>query len=207
VQNIEYIHITAEAPDYLRDGFVEVYREAFSGYPYFETYESEEVQSDVWLPHLAKGIIVIAQDGGRVVGLGCAKPVFEAPLEDQAFLRICRENQSLPHGTDTMWYMSEMAVLNEYRRKGIGYQLVNERLKRILTLGGQHYSFRTASQGSNSARLYLNIGAKQLPGVVDVSKTDQVQVNASQSHERLFFHGQCTEAIGIIESMGIDDSH
>lgn len=201
MQKIDYIHVTADPADHLRNAFINVYKEAFGGHPYFETYTDEQVLNDTWSPHFAKGIIVLALDGENVVGLGCAKPVSEAPPEDQSFLKACRENGWLTVHTDTMWYMSELAVLTNYRRKGIGYRLVCERLKRILALGGDHYSFRTASQGSNSAQLYTNIGAVKLPGVVDVSGTDQVKINDSQSFQRIFFYGECASTIRTIEAM------
>lgn len=203
MHKIDYVRIITDSPkqEHRRVGFVEVYKEAFGGPPYFETYTDADVLNDIWFPHLMKGIIVLALDVERVVGLGCAKPVSEAPQEDQVYLKARQKDESLPGSTDTMWYMSELAILNAYRRKRIGYQLVAERLKYILALKGDRYSFRTASQDSNSAQLYLNIGAVQLCGVVDVSTTNQVKVNESKSKERIFFYGFCHEAIGRIRNM------
>lgn len=194
---INYLRVTDESSEreHLRTGFIDVYKEAFGGPPYFETYTDEDVLNKVWSPHLAKGIIVLALESEKVVGLGCAKPVSEAPPEDQIHFRTCREDGSLPGNIDTLWYMSELAVLTSYRRQGIGCQLIAQRLESILALGGDRYSLRTASQGSNSVRTYISIGAVQLRGTVDVSKTDQVQVNQSKSLERIFFYGFCREAI------------
>lgn len=197
--NIKYICVNPSEHRHYLDGFTHVYKEAFGGAPYFEHYDDDQVLNDVWLPHLISGIIILALDDGHVIGLGCAKPLPDAPKEDQDFIYASKNQGSLQGGLDSMWYMSELAVLTEYRRQGIGNQLVAERLREILKRGGDRYIFRTASEGSNSAQLYTNIGAKLLPGLVDVTKTPQVQVNESQSHERIFFYGLCATTISAIQ--------
>jgi hypothetical protein len=39
------------------------------------------------------------------------------------------------------------------------------------------------------------MGSTQLPGLIDVSKTGQVQKNASQSNYRIMLYGNCLTAI------------
>lgn len=196
---IEYIHVTKDVSEHLCVGFIEVYKEAFGGHPYFETYTDEQVINNTWLPHIATGIVILALNGEQVVGLGCAQPFSEVSPDDKVFLEARQEDGSLCGSVARLWKMTEMAVLTNYRRHGVGYQLVRERLKQIVMLGGDRYFFGTASEGSNSAPLYRTIGAVQLPGEVDVSDKDQVLINQSQSHGRIFFHGSCVEAINMIE--------
>lgn len=201
MSHIDYLHITPADAETHRTGFVEVYREAFGGPPYFESYTPEEVERDVFLPHLAVGFIVMALEEGKSIGLGCAKPMTETENGDQRFVKERFDDGSLPVAPSRLWYMSEMAVLMSHRRRGVGYRLVVERLKLIRAKGISHYCFRTASKQSNSEALYRSLGAVQLPGVLDVSGTAQVENNASQSTTRIFLYGECDEAISAFEKM------
>lgn len=176
------------------EGFIAAYQEAFAGPPYFEHYSHEEVLEEVWNPHLHDGIIILAYDDLQVVGFGCAIPVLKAPADVKKFL-IQHENQTFPAELSRTWYMSELGVLESYRRRGIGYQLVKHRMQAISDRGDTHYVFRTAAEGSNSIHLYQKIGAVELPDLQDVSGSEQVVVQGSQSHERVYLYGDLTAAL------------
>ncbi len=182
-------------------GFVAAYKEAFGGPPYNEVYTDEQVIGEVWNPHLERGIVVLALDADVVVGFGCAKPIRLAPQDVQDFLAERQRAGVFPVNLHNLWYMSEIGVLNRYRGQGIGLQLVRHRLiwinERGMThkLDGGNFVMRTAVRDSNSVRIYSSIGAKQLPGLQDVSDSDQVLVNKSQSNERVYLFGSCDLAL------------
>lgn len=188
---IRYEPVNAPTPSTRRDGFVNAYKEAFGGPPYFETYSTEEVVEDIWLPHVKDGIVVLALDDERVVGFGCAMPVLKSPLDVREFLASQQRDFSI----DKTWYMSELGVVESHRRRGLGYALVKHRLLTISHRGDTTYVFRTAAEGSNSIHLYRKIGAVELNDRQDVSVSDQVQVNGSQSAERVYLYGDCASAL------------
>lgn len=168
-------------------GFAKVYREAFAGDPWYETYTDEEIIADVWDEHIDSGVIVLAFDGERVVGLGCAQPLAKASSNVQEFLASASSFMADPAST---WYMSELAVDANYRRHGIGKQLVRHRLITASHRGGTHFAFRTAVLGSNSLRLYQELGAHELAERQDMSHDPQVVTNGSHSTERVYMHGE-----------------
>ncbi len=197
-KEISYRRVNGGTSDYLRAGFTAAYKEAFGGHPYYEAYTDDDVIDGVWNPHYSDGIIVLALDGYDVVGFGCAKPVRSSPEEIQEFLRMSHQDELLPIPPDDMWYMSELGVRVSHRGHGIGYALTMQRLIHISELGDTHYVMRTAAEGSNSLHLYRNIGSFELPGRQDISNSDQVMVNKSQSQERVYLYGECLHAIAKI---------
>lgn len=174
-------------------GFAQVYREAFAGEPWYEAYTDAEVLADVWDEHIDSGAIILARDGGKVVGLGCAQPLTKASSNVQEFLESASSFTADPAAT---WYMSELAVDAGYRRLGIGKELVRHRLLVASHRGATHFTFRTAIEGSNSLRLYRALGADELAERQDMSHDQQVVVNGSHSTERVYMHGDITSILG-----------
>lgn len=192
---VSYQQVNVETPAELRTGFVTAYQETFGGAPYFEHYTEGEVATGVWEPHTARGIVILALQAEQVIGFGCALPLRVAPSDVQEFLRERRAAGEFPADFATTWYMSEMGVLEPFRRNGIGKCLIRERLAVISRMGDTHYVLRTAAIGSNSAHLYLRLGAAELADRQDVSALDQVQINQSQSTKRSYLYGSCAGAL------------
>lgn len=192
---ISYVRANDQTGEVHIEGFVEVYKEAFAGPPYFEAYTTEEVMDEVWTPHVNDGISIIALDGLKVVGLGCALPVEKAPDDVQQFIQERRKENVLPVDGDKTWYMSELGVLESHRGHGIGTALVRKRLETICEVGDSHFVFRTAAEGSNSIRIYQRAGAVALTTKQDLSDSEQVTINGSQSTDRVYLYGDCESAI------------
>jgi GNAT superfamily N-acetyltransferase len=197
---LSFVHIDPGSAEMFCPGFVETFREAFGGPPYYEHYEPEEVVRDIWEPHLASGLITVALDMSRVIGFGCALPFAAMPEEVRAFLTERHGDGSLQCELDRLWYMSELGVRPPYRGHNIGYHLIRHRLRQIGVLGGSHYAVRTAAEGSNSSHMYESIDATPLPGRQDVSATAQVVDNKSQSTERVYFYGSCIEGLMVLSN-------
>lgn len=189
-------------------GFINVYKEAFGGPPYNETYTDEEVRA-IWDEHFAHGRIILAKHGGKVVGLGCSVPLNRAPQEIQDFLAMCKRKGYLDmckrkgylpvdFTFENAWYMSELAVLEEYRNQGIAYQLVRHRLIDVSHGRSAFYVMRTAAAKSNSMHLYLRAGAEVIPEVHDISDSDQVKENGSKSEERIYLFGSSALALNFL---------
>ena len=185
----------------LRTGFVFVYKDAFGGAPYFETYTDEEVVRDIWLPHLRDGFIVLAWEGEDVVGFACSLPLRSAPADVQEFLGEQKKHGKFPLDFNTVWYNSELGVCTAFRRRGIGYALMRARLGEILARGGEKYVARTAAEGSNSLHLYERIESTKLSEIQSVAASAQVLVNKSQSTARIYLSGACAEGVKKIDAI------
>lgn len=187
-------------PAYQRDGFIEAYRAAFGGEPYFEAYTYEQVLDDTWLSHRECGTIFLALDGVRVAGFGCAKPLDRTTDETCEFIRGHKAGGAFPGELSATCYMTEVGVLDVYRHRGLGYRLTYERLRWAHQHKMPHYAMRTAKKGSNSIQMYKNIGAVELLGAMDISDSAQATVNKSQSLERVCLWGYCSSGIAAIEA-------
>ncbi|MDE1919082.1 MAG: GNAT family N-acetyltransferase [Patescibacteria group bacterium] len=197
MNGIKFLEVTG-ADDNLLHGFSKTYQEAFGGSPYYETYTDEQVYQDVWSSHLQNGIVILALKEEQVIGFGCALP-FRATSESiRKFLLQKQHEGVIEIDLQNAWYMSELGVSIPCRGQGIGYGLIKMRLLRILDRGDSHYFMRTAAKGSNSRHMYERIGSKVVCGSQNVSATDQVQVNQSQSLERIYLFGSCEEALQYI---------
>lgn len=83
---MEIKHVKPENCEKYLKGFIETYREAFGGPPYFEVYKDEDVLNEVWVPHLKDGLILVACEDDSVVGLICAIPLLKSPHENKNYL-------------------------------------------------------------------------------------------------------------------------
>jgi GNAT superfamily N-acetyltransferase len=136
---VNYHVVTKENQHLHLQGFIDVYKKAFGGAPYFEVYTNDQVEEEVFKPHLDHGIIVVACIDNTTIGLSCAIPFGMAPEEDQLFLEERIKDGSFSHDTENLWYMSELAVLEEHRKNGIGSELITKRLECILERGHNMY--------------------------------------------------------------------
>lgn len=178
------------------DGFIKVFREAFAGAPYFEEYTVDQARA-IWDEHFQHGRIILAKDGSEIVGLGCSVPLYKAPQAVQEFLADMKKKGYLPNDftPNSAWYMSELAVLEKYRNRGIAYELVRHRLIDVSHGSSAYYVMRTDSKESNSMHLYLRVGADVLPEVQDVSDSEQVTENGSESTTRIYLYGRSVDAL------------
>lgn len=201
MHSIKYVHAGAGSPRSHRDGFVAAYRAVFAGAPYFETYTDAQVIEEAWLPHIeGRGIVILALSDDDVVGFGCAMPLRNMSDASRAYLERKQREGAFPCALDSTWYMSELGVRKERRSKDIGYNLVFERLKYIKAIGVDHYVMRTAERNSNSAHMYLKIGAREVLGDPEnLAGTHYDTAFDTKSKTRTYHYGSCDVGIAVIE--------
>lgn len=184
--------------DPAREGFVDVYREVFGGAPYFEPYAPEQVIEQVWEP-LVPECVFVAQDGERVVALGCAHArLANINGEIRDFLLAQPELSEMFDPARTV-HMAELAVRVSHRKQGIASRLIRIRLEWALAQGNEWYEMCTDADFSMSRPLYERIGARLAPFTQDISGPE----NVSASVRRIFLYGRIDEAIRRLESMRI----
>lgn len=170
-----------DADDPAFAGFCATYQEAFGGAPYFEDFSEEEVR-EVWDKHVGY-FIMVAEKDGEVVGLTCCAPAAHPGHDSvEQFLR----SQDLPFAIEKAIYMSEVAVHSAHRKQGIGRHLIEARMHWGADNGYTHYVMRTAEEGSNSARIYMRLGAQKADFVQSV---DHEGIETS-STTRIYLFGE-----------------
>jgi len=187
--DIKFVEVGSDFNHSHLSGFIKVYKEAFSQPPYNETYSDEEVNTDVWTPHLKDGCIILALENEQVVGLGCTISMdkWEHDPEFQAFIEVNRSKLPNDDLSKICW-MSEVAVLPTHWRRGIGTKLAETRIAWGKKNNFTHFMLRTAKKGSNSIKMWQNLSGKVIEGLIQDVSTHAKEVN-SQSTERVYISG------------------
>ena len=130
--------------------FKKVYR-VFSGPPYNEKYTEEELEN-IFEEYNEKGYMYGAYVDEECVGL-------------IALERGVKSNQPVKFQDENVMYLADVAVLDNYRRKGLGNQLMLYAVMQSKLLGYKRLYMRTLENGSMSYGIALRIGFKQIPNV------------------------------------------
>ena len=132
------------------DDFKKVYM-VFSGPPYNEKYTDEELE-EIFREYQEKGYIYGAYNDKDCVGL--------IALEKGA-----KADQPVNYKNENVMYLADVAVLDEYRRKGLGNQLMIYGVMQSKLLGYDKLYMRTLERGSMSYGIAKRIGFKQIPNL------------------------------------------
>ena len=129
--------------------FKRIYR-VFSGPPYNEKYTDEELE-EIFREYQEKGYIYGVYKESQCVGL-------------IALERGAKSNQPIKfeNGKKIM-YLADVAVLEKYRKKGLGNQLMLYGVMQSKLMGYQKLYMRTLEKGSMSKGIALRLGFKQIP--------------------------------------------
>ena len=131
------------------DDFKRVYR-VFSRAPYYEKYTQEELE-EIFNEYQEGGYIYGAYNGDECVGL-------------IALERGAKSNQPIKFETDEkVMYLADIAVLEDYRKRGLGNQLMIYGVMQSKVLGYDKLYMRTLARGSMSYGIALKIGFTQIP--------------------------------------------
>lgn len=132
------------------EDFKKVYK-VFSGPPYNEKYTEEELE-EIFREYQEKGYMYGAYNKEECIGM-------------IALERGVKEDQPVNFLDENVMYLADVAVLNNYRRKGLGNQLMLYGVMQSKALGYGKLYMRTLERGSMSYGIALKIGFKQIPNL------------------------------------------
>jgi hypothetical protein len=166
IQLVFSTRLITDINDPAKHQFIEVYRSAFSGAPYYENFSATDVEENVWKLHIKnQQCILVAEvqmeNGSKVAAVACAHAVM-SPLEPsiREFLTNQASNGTRPYSPTSTMFISELATSADFRGKGLGTQLTVELLRWGERQGFTHWATRTAAQGSNSLRIFQRCGGE-----------------------------------------------
>ncbi len=141
------------------EDFKKVYK-VFSGPPYNEKYTEEELE-EIFREYQEKGYMYGAYNKEECVGM-------------IALERGVKEDQPVNFLDENVMYLADVAVLNNYRRKGLGNQLMLYGVMQSKALGYGKLYMRTLERGSMSYGIALKIGFKQIPNLFQGVEKERV---------------------------------
>lgn len=141
------------------EDFKKVYK-VFSGPPYNEKYTEEELE-EIFKEYQEKGYMYGAYNNEECVGM-------------IALERGVKQDQPVNFRDKNVMYLADVAVLNNYRRKGLGNQLMLYGVIQSKMLGYEKLYMRTLERGSMSYGIALKIGFKQIPNLLQSVKKERV---------------------------------
>ena len=162
-EEIEVLRIeTPEEVARWRAGFTGAYQTIFSDEPYFERIYPNEAEGR-WnkLTGLAEAMTLVAvRTGSQVVGFGIGHP-----LRHKA--DIARQLAGLvpvPH----TYYFAELGVMHDFRTKGLGRALVQDRLNLVDKSTYSHIILRVAASKNPSYDMYRSMGFEDMGVYMEV---------------------------------------
>lgn len=141
------------------EDFKKVYK-VFSGPPYNEKYTEEELE-EIFREYQEKGYMYGAYNKEECVGM-------------IALERGVKEDQPVNFLDENVMYLADVAVLNNYRRKGLGNQLMLYGVMQSKALGYGKLYMRTLERCSMSYGIALKIGFKQIPNLFQGVEKERV---------------------------------
>jgi GNAT superfamily N-acetyltransferase len=163
---IERMHVVVERDDGVRilrlegPADAEAWMAAFVGA--YQSIWSEPPYNERFFPDEAAGVLrravevldnitlLAVRPSGVVVGFGIAYPV-------KAKSDVCRDIRGLLPIEDT-FYFAELGVLEQWRAKGLGHQLVELRLELVDRQRWRHVVLRTSAVKNTSYEMYRRMG-------------------------------------------------
>ncbi len=135
-----------------RASFAGAYQDIFSEPPYNERFFPSEAQSTLHRYLQTAGHVTLFAVAGRrrVVGFGIGVPASSKP-------DIARDLHGLLPVQHT-FYLAELGVLEGYRGRGIGRQLIEQRLEAVDHRRYTHVVLRVSAVKNVSYNMYMNMG-------------------------------------------------
>lgn len=122
---------------------------------------TEEELEEIFREYQEKGYIYGAYSNGKCVGL-------------IALERGVKADQPVSFQDENVMYLADVAVLDEYRRRGVGNQLMWYGVMKSKALGYERMYMRTLENGSMSYGIALRVGFKQIPGSVQSVERERI---------------------------------
>ncbi|MEW5954945.1 MAG: GNAT family N-acetyltransferase [Candidatus Micrarchaeota archaeon] len=106
----------------------EIYAASFSGWPWFEKWTPEDAVNELRAYHKRENTgMFVVEEKGKVVGIGIGFPVNDLKAHGMSYLKA-----KVPQGA---YYLADLAVHPEHRRKGFASLLVKAREAHAASLG------------------------------------------------------------------------
>ncbi|MBM75972.1 MAG: hypothetical protein CMK59_11280 [Proteobacteria bacterium] len=162
--------------------FTEAYLDIFSGAPYFELFYTHEAQQILETNIQAEDHITLlaldkaSNQGDKVIGIGFAVPLRARP-------DVGRQLRGLIP-IDHTFYLAELGIRPEYRRRGLGRELTLMRLEHISPDRFNHVVLRTSIEQDASQKMYAHLGFSDM-GVYSEVTSRKLDGNIKTDH-RLF---------------------
>lgn len=141
------------------EDFKKVYR-VFSGPPYNEKYTEEELE-EIFMQYQQAGYVYGAYTQDGCVGL-------------IALERGAKPEHPVNFDGEKVMYLADVAVLEEYRRKGVGNQLMLYGVMQSKQLGYDRLYMRTLERGSMSYGIAQRIGFQQVLGALQGVERERI---------------------------------
>lgn len=152
------------------EDFKKVYK-VFSGPPYNEKYTEEELEK-IFREYKEKGYIYGVYSSEECVGM-------------IALERGIKAGQPVNFQDEKIMYLADIAVLNSYRRKGLGNQLMLYGVMQSKVLGYKKLYMRTLERGSMSYGIALRIGFRQIPNLFQSVEKERIN-GQKESMQNIF---------------------
>ena len=141
------------------EDFKNVYK-VFSGSPYNEKYTDEELK-EIFEEYKQKGFVYGAYNEEECIGL-------------IALERGKKTGQPVNFEGEEVMYLADVAVLENYRRRGLGNQLMLYGVIQAKLLGYDKLYMRTLAKGSMSYGIAKSIGFTQIPNAFQNVKRERI---------------------------------
>lgn len=141
------------------EDFERVYS-VFSGYPYYEKYTEQEVE-EIFRGYQERGVIFGAYQNENCVGL-------------IALERGVQEGHPVSFEEENVMYLADVAVLERYREKGLGTQLMLYGMMQSKQLEYDRLYMRTLQDESMSKPIALKVGFTQIPRLIQYVEKERV---------------------------------
>ena len=134
-----------------QEDFNKVYQ-VFSGAPYFEKYTEENLK-EIFEEYQEKGYVYGAYNDERCLGI-------------VALERDAKKEQPVNYQNEKVMYLADIAVLDDYRKKGLGTELMLYAIMKSKELGYEKLYMRTLeAQKSMSYGIARKVGFEQIPNL------------------------------------------
>ena len=152
---MDYFKLSENSINYsnIKQQFMALYIDVFSGYPYFESFSKEEVSDMFDSYSKSDSCLYCAIQENLLIGFGAGTPLKNC-LTD--FKNIVKKHLDID--IEECYYNADVAVLKHCRNQGIGTKLIELRINEATANGFKYMVVRTIKEGSFSKEIYQRHG-------------------------------------------------
>ncbi len=176
--NLEEVTGPKDLESALREGgLTNLYKDMFREAPYFESFTDEAVEG-YFEEYRRDGILIVAKCQGAVVGFSAAVPLETVP-NIAAILGVPSQARQ------RRWYIADLGVQENVRKKGIGTKLTIDTMRRVQAMGAVTVDLRTSVNNIRALSVYRQLGFIPMTGVTE-EVTGLRTSGAVESDTRMF---------------------